>query len=533
MRIILFFLLYLSVEAGPISSGGPLSENQKAMDVSYYTLDIKVDPYRQTISGSVKINFKLFRQVNSIELDLKDGYVVSGTLIDGMSLAFKHENNKILIDNPGIDLFSEHVVEIKYGGKPPKATNPPWDGGFTWETSEDGSPWIGVSCQSNGAHIWYPCKEHPSDKSIGADIFITVPDPLMAISNGLLQSVNSQKNKWSKWHWKTKYPISTYNINITIGNFSTIEKEAYVLNEPLSLVYYVLPEKENGGYELLDEAEEHIRFYASHFGQYPWIDEKFGLVHTPYSGMEHQTINAYGNNYKKTKRGYDFILFHEAGHEWWGNYLSVSDWADFWIHEGFDTYAEAIYVEEKYGIESRIEFVKNRFRGNIKNEFPVVPKINAVAKNRSGNDVYYKGAFILHMLRYLIGYDILKGSLREFLHMPKELPDNQTSTSEFISLINENAGQDLDWFFKQYLYKAEPPTLKLAKKQHNDKVYIDIWWDEEGFKMPLDIVYNSFDGKRERKLELNNRPKRIVIPKGSDLLIDPDEWILFEMVETN
>ena len=137
------------------------------------------------------------------------------------------------------------------------------------------------------------------------------------------------------------------------------------------------------------------------------------------------------------------------------------------------------------------------------------------------------------MLRYLIGYDVLKGSLREFLHMPKELPDNQTSTSEFISLINENTGQDLDWFFKQYLYKAEPPTLKLAKKQHNDKVYIDIWWDEEGFKMPLDIVYNSFDGKRERKLELNNRPKRIVIPKGSDLLIDPDEWILFEMVETN
>jgi len=533
MRPLFIFLFHLSIGLASLSSGGPLSANQKAMDVSHYTLDIKVDPYKETIGGSVKINFKLLQQVNPIELDLKDGFVVSGALIDGMSLSYKHQNNKIYIENPGIDLFSEHVVEIKYGGKPPEALNPPWEGGFTWERSKDGSPWVGVSCQANGAHIWYPCKEHPSDKPNGADIFVTVPDPLMVISNGLLQSVVSQKNKWSKWHWKTNYPISTYNINITIGSFLTVEKEAYILNEPLSLVYYVLPEMEQGAEGLLDEAEEHIRFYASHFGQYPWIDEKFGLVHTPYSGMEHQTINAYGNNYRKTKRGYDFILFHEAGHEWWGNYLSVSDWADLWIHEGFDTYAEAIYIEEKYGIESREEFVENRLRGNIKNEFPVVPPKNAFAKNRSGNDVYYKGAFILHMLRYLIGYDVLKETLKEFIYMPKEMTGNQTSTKEFVSLVSENAGQNLEWFFEQYLFKASLPTLKLTKKPYKDKVYVDIWWEEQGFVMPLDIVYDSFDGKRERKIDLNNSPKRIVIPKGSELSIDPNEWILFELDEVN
>ena len=273
MRPLFIFLFHLSIGLASLSSGGPLSANQKAMDVSHYTLDIKVDPYKETIGGSVKINFKLLQQVNPIELDLKDGFVVSGALIDGMSLSYKHQNNKIYIENPGIDLFSEHVVEIKYGGKPPEALNPPWEGGFTWERSKDGSPWVGVSCQANGAHIWYPCKEHPSDKPNGADIFVTVPDPLMVISNGLLQSVVSQKNKWSKWHWKTNYPISTYNINITIGSFLTVEKEAYILNEPLSLVYYVLPEMEQGAEGLLDEAEEHIRFYASHFGQYPWIDE--------------------------------------------------------------------------------------------------------------------------------------------------------------------------------------------------------------------------------------------------------------------
>ena len=514
-------------------SGGILSDNQKAMDVSYYKIDIKVDPYRKTISGVVEITFSLFQKTDQIEIDLKKGYVVSGASINGMSLSFEHQENKILIENPDIGLFSDHVVEIKYSGKPPEASNPPWDGGFTWETSDDGSHWVGVSCQANGAHIWYPCKEHPSDKVRGADIFITVPDPLMAVSNGLLQSVESQKNKWSKWHWKTKYPISTYNINVTIGNFSTIEKTSYLFDKPLLLSYYVLPEAESEGLALLNEAEEHLEFYSSYFGEYPWIDEKFGLVHTPYSGMEHQTINAYGNNYKKTKLGYDFILFHEAGHEWWGNYLSVADWSDMWIHEGFDTYAEAIYVEDKYGPESAKSFIDTRFRGSIKNKFPIVPTAHGTAKHRSGNDVYYKGAFVLHMLRYLIGYEVLKESLKEFLYMPKDLPHNQTSTKEFVSLINENTGKDLNWFFNHYLYKADLPILKMNQKKYKNKVYIDIWWDNDGFKMPLDIVYSAFDGPREKRLDLNNSPKRIVIPEGSTLSLDPDKNILFEVLELN
>ena len=161
----------------------------------------------------------------------------------------------------------------------------------------------------------------------------------------MLISKNTNEERWTTWHWETKYPISTYNINITLGNFEVVEKEGYVLDEPLKIVYYVLPEAKKGAMDLLNMSEEYLNFYANYFGQYPWINEKFGLVHTPYWGMEHQTINAYGNNYKKTKLGYDFILFHEMGHEWFGNYLSVADWSEFWIHEGFDTYAEALFVE--------------------------------------------------------------------------------------------------------------------------------------------------------------------------------------------
>jgi len=509
-------------------SGGRLSKYQAAMDVQHYDLNIKVDPYREIITGVVNITFNLLKSCDYLEIDLLKTFAVSGVSINGISLGFEHKEHKVYIKNPGLTLLNDHILEIKYGGSPPVAKRPPWDGGFTWDTSDDGMPWVGVSCQSNGAYIWYPCKEHPSDKSNGADIKVTVPDPLQVVSNGLLKS-KSQNNKWTTWHWETNYPISTYNINFTIGNFETIRKTGYILDKSLELVYYVLPEANNdNAIELLQRAEEYLNFYAKYFGQYPWIEEKFGLVHAPYWGMEHQTINAYGNNYKKTKLGYDFILFHEMGHEWWGNFISVSDWSDFWIHEGFDTYAEVVFIEEKYGKKNAINFVKNRLKKNIKNEFPIVGLKNGTTNQKAGNDIYYKGAHVLHTLRYLIGDHVFLSSLKEYIIMPKVLPQNQTSTDEFISLIHENSKTDLNWFFNLYLYDGDLPTLNIQENILGNKKYIDYWWQNKDFKIPLQIEYQSFDGKRRRTIELNNSPYRIAINSNSSVKIDPDGWVLFE-----
>ena len=220
-------------------------------------------------------------------------------------------------------------------------------------------------------------------------------------------------------------------------------------------------------------------------------------------------------------------MFHEMGHEWWGNYLSVADWSDFWIHEGFDTYAEAMFIEEKFGIESSRNFIDERYKKNIKNKFPVVPERNGTIGLEFDNDVYYKGAHILHTLRYLIGDDILRESLKEFIQMPKELPHNQTSTTEFISLIHENSGKNIQWFFDYYLYSHELPTLNIETEVIRDKKFIDLWWENDGFKMPLEITFNSFDGKRERRLDLTNSPNRIAIPANSELTLDPDRWLLY------
>ena len=529
----LFFIFIVSIGFSlDVYSGGKLSKNQAAIDVTHYDLRLKVDPYKKTIAGTVQITFMLIAKTDEIEIDLLDQFHVSGTAINGMNLSFKHEGHKILIDNPELELFKSHSLDIKYSGKPPVAKKPPWDGGFTWEKSKDGHPWIAVSCQTNGAYIWYPCKEHPSDKPDSIDISITVPDPVMVVANGLIQSVHPEGDKWTTWHWRTEYPISTYNVNFTAGYFEVVEKTGYILDKPLQMVFYVLPESRNGAEALLNDAEDYLNFYARHFGQYPWMKEKFGLVETPYWGMEHQTINAYGNGYKKTKLGYDFLMFHEMGHEWWGNKLSVADWADYWIHEGIDTYAEALFVEEKYGVEATRNFVNDRYKKNIQNKQAIVPERNTSTGYKTDNDIYYKGAHVLHTLRYLIGDEILRESLKEFINMPKELPHNQTSTAEFISLIHENTGRDIQWFFDQYLYKNDLPTLIVEEEIIKDKKFVNLWWKDEGFKMPLEVAFESFDGKRERRLNLTNSPKRIAIPKKSDLKIDPHDWLLYQIKDS-
>ena len=530
IRIVTIISVFTSLLFGlDVESGGKLSREQAAIDVKHYRIDIRVDPYKKTIIGKVDIVFELLENINHVAIDLLNRYSVSGTSINNMQLSFKKEDNQIKIDNPGLELFKDHLLTIKYGGKPPVAKNPPWDGGVTWSKDSEGFPWVSVSCQTNGAHIWFPCKEHPSDKANGAEIIITSPEQLTTVGNGLLVSKEKQKDRWIKWHWETKYPISTYNINFAIGKFELVENTSYLFEEPLKIEYYVLPEKITGAINLIREAEDHVLFYARAFGAYPWIKERLGFVHTPFSGMEHQTSIAYGNDYKKTKLGYDFILLHELGHEWWGNFLSVADWSDFWIHEGICTYSEVMYVEEKFGQEAMHQFVKDRLKKNISNTFPIIPPHGSTAKNKSGNDVYYKAAHVLHSIRYIIGKEILWESLKEFLNMPKELENNQTTTKEFISLLNENSNTNLEWVFNQYMKKNDLPTLLIKEKPKGEKRFVDLWWEDKDFKMPIEISYNAIEGSRTKRLYLDKAPSRFVVPDSTGYVLDPNGWILFNV----
>tara|TARA_A100000164_G_scaffold139442_1_gene123926 strand:+ start:150 stop:1772 length:1623 start_codon:yes stop_codon:yes gene_type:complete len=524
----LVFVLFCLSACSGYNSGGKLSKTQKAMDVHHYDIRIEIDPYKKTISGIVGIKFSLKKKVKKIEIDLLKSYSVSNAFIDQMPMAFAKRGNKIIIEKKLFDVDAIYDLKLSYKGIPPVAKNPPWEGGVTWSQSEDGYPWVGLSCQHEGAYIWFPCKEHPSDKPDSVDIFITVPEPLKVASNGLLENIKEEKGRKETWHWKTRNPISTYNINFTIGNFDIITKRVPIRNEKVYMEYYVLPESRNGAEGLMNEAEKYLDFYTNIFGVYPWLNEKLGIVETPYLGMEHQTIIAYGNKYKKTKMGYDGLLFHEMGHEWWGNFLSVSDWSDFWIPEGFTTYAEALYIEENFGVTAYHAFMQNTCRKNIRNDKPLVGNKYATTDEIKGTEYYYKGAYVLHMLRYLVGYDVLLETLNDYLYTPKS-NNNQTTTKEFIKLLEGNSKMELSWFFNQFVYSEKLPTLysKSRSYKQGEKQFVEMWWAEPMFPLPVEVRYKGTYAKEKIQINIGDKPTGISIPSASVLEIDPQKWLLF------
>ncbi|MBT3590779.1 MAG: M1 family metallopeptidase [Candidatus Marinimicrobia bacterium] len=494
-----------------IYSGGRLTKHQRNMDVKSYSINLSVDTDNKAISGFVDISFNIKDTTKTtIEVDLIESYSVEKVLLNNNSIRFNHRNNIIRIKTATLEPLN--IIRIFYNGKPPAASNPPWDGGFTWETDSLGYPWVGISCQTNGAHIWFPCIEHPSDEADSAEIIITVDKPLVVGANGLLIDSTSTNNQ-TTWHWKTQNTISPYNINFTIGRFNVVEKTLPLYEQTL-LQYFVLPEHEPGSDYIIKEAEKYLHFYESVFGPYPWSNEKFGMIETPYWGMEHQTIIAYGNNYKVREPGYDFLLLHEMGHEWWGNFITVHDWADFWIHEGITIYAEALFLEETFGKKAYHEFFQNTVRGKISNKKPIVPKRNATSFNVGGLDVYYKGAMMLHMLRYLEGKDVVLKILTQLLYSKKELPNNHTSTNEFIDIVNRMTGKDYHWFFNVYLRSKRLPKL-ITKNRDGKK---SIYWDNQSFKMPIEI-------KTSKGEIIKHQPKKNKKVDAKE--IDPNNWILY------
>ena len=527
MRIFFLILCLLSIcYSIDITSGGKLSKNQLGLDVRHYDIRLKVDPKRKMISGHVDIKIKIIDEIRFIELDLLNQYFISKVTIGGVTTPFKHRDNTIFIKAQDIKINSTILVSVEYKGKPPIAENPPWNGGFTWTKSDDGYPWVGISCQANGSHLWYPSKEHPSDEPESAEIHITVPKPLSVASNGNLVNVKEHKNKWTTWRWSTNYSINPYNINFTVGHFELIERIIPSLGKPLKVQFFVLKENLEGAQKLLDQVEIFVEFFTRKFGQFPWIEEKLGLVNTPYFGMEHQTMIAYGNDYKKNEKGYDFLLFHEMAHEWWGNYLSVSDWSDFWIHEGFAVYSEALYIEEKYGSEEYKSFFTKNISKKIPLSKPIVLERNATMSQVFGLDPYYKGAFVLYMLRYLVGDEKFFKILKELLHSKKDLPNNQITTSGFIDIVHDVIETNIDWFFKVYLYENQYPIINQKISHGSNHTFVELYWENSNFSMPVEVFYKSNIGFTKKKLVLTNEPIMIAIPQYNKIRIDPDKRVL-------
>ena len=520
------------------TSGGPLRADQAGWDVLHYNLELAVDPARRSIAGTLTMRARTLEPTPRLALDLDARLAVERVVArrDGRELpsAFERPTGRIaLVLEEPLPPDVEFEVAVTYAGVPREAPQPPWKGGFTWAQTADGRPWIATSCQGEGADLWWPCKDHPSDKAEGIDLVVTIPDGLFCASNGVLVADETSHGLRTQ-HWRMRHPISNYGLALNIAPYQVLQGDIDgIQGDPVQVFFWHLPESAEQARAIFPEFLDHLQFFEALLGPYPFRSEKYGVAETPHLGMEHPTVIAYGNGFRGGPDGFDWLHHHELAHEWWGNLVTCPDWKDMWLHEGFGTYMQALYAEERDGQAGLGRFM-GRIREELGNSRPVAPRethdSQAIYFDKRGNsdsDIYFKGAWVLHTLRWHLGDPAFFELLRRFAYPdPAELELGDRTqvrfadTEELRALAEEIHGEDLSWFFEVYLRQSELPQLTLARL--GDELTAT-WRVPHDVPFPLDVPV-SIDGRMLR-LEVDESGTGRV-PAGQRWRADPDGWLL-------
>lgn len=524
-----------------MDSGGKLNPEQHAFNTSYYDLNIQVFPDQKRISGQTIVHARVDRSIDRILLDFDTLFTIHSVALtspENIVVASYEMPDGLLRIYPERTLKrgEQFIVEITYEGIPRIAKNPPWDGGFTWSSTKSGEPFIGVSCQGNGANIWWPNKDHPSDRPDSVSISIRVPDHLIAASNGKSRGETQHNDSTKTFHWHVSTPINPYAVSMNIAPYEVIERAFESITGELVPVYFwALPENREKAEVLLEDVERQFQHFEKLLGPYPFRADKYGIAEAPYFGMEHQTLIAYGAGYKNdtvfdTGSGFDDLHHHELAHEWWGNLVAADDWKDFWLHEGFGTYMQPLYAEYLHGQEQYRHFM-NMIKKRIQNDYAIAPETTkTVSEMFRGRDVYMKGAWVLHMLRYQMGDEVFFEALRRFAY-PTEESESVTdgrqsrhaSTNEFIAHVEEFTPDIPSEFFEVYLRQPHLPVLQVERERRT----LRLWWEAPGgesFKMPVEVRING----EKQQLDVGTDPTSIRIRRRAEVEIDPDGWLLFD-----
>ena len=492
-----------------MTSGGKLKPLQAIMDIRHYTINLDVDVERKTIKGNVEITLNLSKQTDTLLLDLVHLMQVEKIKVNNQLVAFSQKDDKIYITNAVGFKQGQQKVFIEYGGEPPVAIKPPWDGGFTWTKDTNGNPWVAINCQAEGGKLYFPCKDHPSDEpNEGVDLNITVPANLVVAGPGLLQKVITKKDK-KTYYWKTNYTISNYCILFNIGKYKVVsDTYTTINNNKVPVDFYVLEVDTANAKKLIQTKIRDTKILEKYFGEYPWVKEKIGIAEVPNSGMEHQTMITFQNKFVyQTIGGQDYSanLFHEYAHEWWANKVTNKDWAHMWIQEGIATYAEALCMFELGGQAAYDEII-NAHKRSIKSKKAVVQGEELTEKETySGSDMYTKGSFFMHSLRYVIGDEIFFPTLKKLAMDPAYTYDNFVITSDVEQLFSKASGKNLKPFFDFYLRTTDVLDL-VVKETGYHKYQIKI--NNHFMDLPVEI---TTDGKTDKM----NIPKEGIMVTGN------------------
>jgi len=444
-------------------------------DAAFYDLHVRVNPADSSIVGWNGITYRVLQPAQEMQIDLQVPLVADSMVQDGRKLSYRRDGNAFFVTLAARQRAGEtRKVTVYYRGQPRAARRPPWDGGFTWTTDSLGKRWIATTDEGLGASVWWPLKDYLGDEPDSQRIAITVPDPMVDVSNGRLRSTTHNADGTTTFEWFVENPINSYDVAVNAGSYAhyadTVQGEA----GPLTRDFWPLAYHLDAARRQWQQVTPMLKCYEHWFGPYPWYADGYKLVEAPHLGMEHQSAVAYGNHFQNGYLGrdlsrtglglmWDFIIVHESAHEWFGNNISAADHADMWIHESFANYAEGLYTECRLGRTAGAAYAIGT-RAAIRNDSPIIP---AYGVNATGSgDMYYKGGNMLLTIRQVVDddarwRDVLRGLNHTFWH--------QTVTAAQVeAYMSREAGVDLSKVFQQYLtttlvpefdYKVESGTL--------------------------------------------------------------------------
>lgn len=517
-----------------LNSGIPLSAGMQAFKVEHYELRNDILTAEKSIAGSSAITFRAISALSTLELDFDGLFVVDAVSDADGALTYTRDDAKIYVAlrrevMPG----TTHSVTIAYHGQPHEAVRPPWGGGFQWSTTPSGKPWIATAIQGEGCDLWWPCVDHPQGEPERMDLYFTVDAGLTAASNGVLVGVVEHDEGRRTFHWRTAVQTNTYGVALNVGPYVLIESTYTSSNgTEIPVKFWAIEEHQEQAQELFDrEFMPTIEFFERKVGPYPWGQEKLGVAETPHLGMEHQTINAYGNEFRRGDYGYDWLFHHELAHEWFGNVMTHVTVSDMWLHEGIGAFMQPVYAREVIGDAAFYASMYSTYqRINACN--PIAPREEFSADELyfddpegrgPAGDIYAKGTWLLQSLRYVIGEEAFWQAIRILVYDTAEpeklaapIQARLRSTDDFMRIASDVYGDDLAWFFEVYARRGPLPVLASTDSEEG----VVLQWQNVGelnFPMPIPV---RIDGDVVRVEFADNR----ALLKGhskSEIQIDP------------
>jgi aminopeptidase N len=516
---------------------------QQTVDVKHYRLQIRLDPASTAIAGTVTIEGEAVAQTSAVNIDAQDNLTIDAVRLDGAAVEFRRRKDFINLDFPeSLAAGRKFAIAIDYHGTP-VVENRLGGGMLVSRHGAGDTPVMASLSEPFAAPSWWPCVDDARDKAT-AEIEATVPTGYQAASNGVLVKTETDANR-TTFFWREDFPLSTYLVSVAATDYAKFEDTYTALDGTvMPLVYYVYPEHLAIAQQKFAVTRRAMEIFAPLFGEYPFLNEKYGMAEFPWSGgMEHQTLTSLGSSVIGSSGTSRSIIAHELAHQWWGDLVTMRTWDDIWLNEGFATYAEVLFFE-RFSNMNAGELMANSYDDG-KMSGRLGGTVTAENLDNPFDDtgaVYTKGAWVLHMLRHILGdqafFDTLKDYRQRFAY-------GNASTSDFQRVCEDHYGAKLDWFFTQWIYAEGRPSYKVSTDISQSGAQLPYVLSvtvkqkqsqaipgrsQSVYVMPLDVTISYGGGQTEKRVVMNDARKQTftfnLARRPEAVVVDEDNWVL-------